>query len=240
MIEIHALTKDFGTLRVLQGIDLSVAEGECCGLLGPNGAGKTTLINMICGLMRPTSGSLRVGGQELAADSAAMPRGLGLAPQELALFSGLTGYENLEFFARIHGMGREKAKEEANSLLAMVGLSPDAHRRVGVYSQGMKQRLNIAAALVGTPELVLLDEPTSGLDPLARIGVWDMIEQMKHDGRTVLLATHNLEEADLLCDRVAILSAGTVKAIGSPIELTEAHQAATFEECFMAIMEGDV
>ncbi len=239
MIEIEGLTKDFGTLHVLRDIDLSVAEGECYGLLGPNGAGKTTLINLICGLLRPTSGSLRVAGQEPTRRSPNLTVNLGLAPQELALFSGLTGRENLEFLARIHGIGRESAREEADALLSMVGLIPDARRRTGVYSQGMKQRLNIAAALVGAPRLVLLDEPTSGLDPLARIGVWRLIEQMKRDGRTILMATHNLEEADRLCDRVAILSAGVVKAVGSPLTLTEAHAAATFEECFLAILEED-
>ncbi len=238
MIEIQGLIKDFGKLKVLRGIDLSVARGECYGLLGPNGAGKTTLINIICGLLRPTRGSLRVAGRELDAGSREIPRGLGLAPQELALFSGLTGRENLAFFARIHGIRRDAATELADSLLALVGLVPDGHRRVGVYSQGMKQRLNIAAALVGTPDLVLLDEPTSGLDPVARVGVWELIERMKADKRTVLMATHNLEEADRLCDRVAILSAGTVKAVGRPIELTRAHEATTFEECFMAILEG--
>ena len=239
MIEIQGLTKDFGKQRVLRDVDLSVEAGECYGLLGPNGAGKTTLLNLICGLLRPTSGSLRIGGREPASGSADFAGGLGLAPQELAFFSGLTGRENLEFFARINGIARASAHEQAETLLAMVGLIPDAHRRTGIYSQGMKQRLNIAVALVGTPRLMLLDEPTSGLDPLARLGVWSLIEQMKRDGRTILMATHNLEEADRLCDRVAILSAGVVKAVGKPVELTEAHAADSFEECFLAILEEE-
>ncbi len=239
MIEISGLVKDFGDRRVLAGIDLSVQEGECYGLLGPNGAGKTTLINLICGLLKPTQGSLLVAGRQLSTTEFRIPAGLGLAPQELALFAGLTGRENLIFFARIKGMDREPARETADRLLELVGLTESASRRAGVYSQGMKQRLNIAAALVGEPSLILLDEPTSGLDPVARLAVWELIEHLKADSHTVLMATHNLEEAERLCDRVAILSAGRVRAVGSPRELAAAHRSATFEECFMSILEDE-
>ncbi len=231
MIEIRELTKDFGSFRVLDRINLSVETGECFGLLGPNGAGKTTLLNLICGLLNPTSGTARLDDFDLT-------RGLGLAPQEFALFSGLTGRENLRFFARINGRGEPEASEVADSLLRLVGLEGDAGRRTGIYSQGMKQRLNVAAALVDDPELILLDEPTAGLDPVARLAVWDLIGRMKLDGRTVVMATHNLEEADRLCDRVAILNRGSVRAIGNPRELTASHQAATFEECFLSVLEA--
>ncbi len=233
MIKLSGLTKDFGHLRVLDSVDLSVKTGECFGLLGPNGAGKTTLLNLICGLLAPTSGTADLS-------PALSNRGLGMAPQELALFSGLTGDENLRFFARINGLTGPAARETAKSLLRLVGLEEDAGRRAGVYSQGMKQRLNIAAALVNDPELVLLDEPTAGLDPLARLAVWDLIGRMKIESRTVVMATHNLEEADRLCDRVAILSRGSVRAIGNPRELTALHQAATFEECFLSILEAAI
>ncbi len=238
MIEIKGLNKNFGALRVLRDVDLDVERGECYGLLGPNGAGKTTLINLICGLLMPGSGSIALGEREVC-EAPGFAGGLGLAPQEMALFAGLTGFENLRFFARINDIEASAAADIARSLLAKVGLSEHADRRAGIYSQGMKQRLNIAAALVNAPELVLLDEPTAGLDPLARIAIWELIEGMKSDGTTVVMATHNLEEADRLCDRVAILSAGSVRAVGNPRELTEAHRAATFEECFMSILGAD-
>lgn len=237
MIRIEGLTRYFGNLAVLQGVNLEVAQGECFGLLGPNGAGKTTLINIICGLLPPSSGQVRISGVSVDRHFRAPRVGLGLAPQELSLFSGLTGRENLEFFARIRGENKTDARAETERLLSQVGLAADADRRAGVYSQGMKQKLNMAAALLGDPRLLLLDEPTSGLDPVARIGVWGLVKNMKEAGKTVLLATHNLEEAERLCDRVAILSAGRIKVVGVPADLQASHEAASFEESFIAILE---
>jgi len=213
-IEVRALTKDFGDTEVVRGVDLSIARGEVFGILGPNGAGKTTTIDCLAGLSAATSGSARVLGLDPVADRAAFTARVAVQPQAASLFDHLTVAETLRLFASFHE--RPAALEP---LLAEVGLTADQSIRAKHLSGGQTRRLLLAVALVGGPELVILDEPAAGLDPSARLHLWSTIRALRDRGVTVLLTTHDMEEATALCDRVAILVRGEIVASGSPADL---------------------
>jgi len=202
----------YGELVAVDRVSFTVGEGEAFGLLGPNGAGKTTLMNVIAGLLEPSEGEVLVKGlRPLEAKGL-----IGLCPQEPALYESLTGMENLRFYAELHGAWDQS---KARRLLEELGLGEVANRRVATYSGGMKKRLNLAIALIHDPPLLVLDEPTTGMDPAVRREVWNYVKELKRAGRSVVLATHYMEEADELCDRVAIMYRGRVVALGSPEEL---------------------
>jgi len=219
MIETHELTKYFGALGAVQSINLSVGKGEVFGLLGPNGAGKTTTIRMLTTLLAPTSGSASVAGFLIASDPLGVKRSIGVVPQMLNLDIDLTCAENLEYHGRLHKMKPEDRIARTGELLRFVGLWEKKDTPVEHLSGGMRRRLLIARGLMHRPAVVFMDEPTVGLDPQARHMIWGMIEDLKRGGITILLTTHYIEEADRLCDRVAIMRQGRIIALGAPADL---------------------
>ncbi len=224
MLDVRDVRKAFGATTALDGLSLEVRRGEIFGLLGPNGAGKSTLMSMVSGLLRPDGGEVRLHGASPAEPAAR--RGIGLAPQALALYDTLTARENLEFFGRLQGLSGARLRERVDAALAFVALADRQHDRAGGYSGGMKRRLNLAAALLHEPDLVLLDEPTAGVDPQSRNALFDNVEALRAQGRTVVYTTHYMEEVERLCDRIAIIDRGRVLAIGTLAELLAAHGGA--------------
>jgi ABC-2 type transport system ATP-binding protein len=219
-IETNALKRTFkGGVEAVRGVDLRVAEGEVFGFLGPNGAGKTTMVRMLCTLLPPTDGTATVAGIDVVAGAAEVRRRIGVALQEIGLDPVQTGRELLELQCGLYGIGRDQARTRTNELLELVGLSDAAERRTKTYSGGMKRRLDLASALVHSPEVLFLDEPTTGLDPSSRRTIWDEVRRINDSGTTVFLTTQYLEEADQLCDRLAIIDAGAIVAEGTPEQL---------------------
>jgi ABC-2 type transport system ATP-binding protein len=219
-IEASSLRRTFkGGVEAVSGIDLSVARGEVFGFLGPNGAGKTTTVRMLCTLLPPTEGSAAVAGIDVVADPAEVRRRIGVALQEIGLDPVQTGRELLELQCGLYGITGANARARAQELLELLGLTDAADRRTKTYSGGMKRRLDLASALVHSPEVLFLDEPTTGLDPASRLTVWDEVGRINRAGTTVFLTTQYLEEADKLCDRLAIIDAGQIVAEGTPERL---------------------
>jgi len=219
-IQTRSLRRTFkGGIEAVRGVDLSVARGEMFGFLGPNGAGKTTMVRMLCTLLPPTGGSATVAGVDVMADPAQVRRRIGVALQEIGLDPAQNGRELLELQCGLYGIARPQARVRAAELLELVGLSDAADRRTKTYSGGMKRRLDLASALVHSPEVLFLDEPTTGLDPSSRRTVWDEVRRINASGTTVFLTTQYLEEADQLCDRLAIIDAGAIVAEGTPEHL---------------------
>ncbi len=234
-IVIDNLTKRYEDVTAVDGLSLEVEKGELFGLLGPNGAGKTTTINVLCGLLEPTSGSASVGGHDVRKEPKKVKELIGVSPQETVVFSYLTGRENVELFGNLHTMPKEKLKKSVDELLRKMGLFEDARRRVGKYSGGMKRRVNLIMALVNDPEIVFLDEPTAGMDPQSRRAVWDFIRELKKRNKTVILTTHYMEEAEELCDRVGIIDYGKLIALGTPKQLKGKFNAKNLEEVFIQL-----
>ncbi|MEA2368949.1 MAG: type transport system ATP-binding protein [Thermoleophilaceae bacterium] len=216
-IEATGLTRTFkGEIEAVRGIVLEVAAGEIFGFLGPNGAGKTTTVRMLCTLLPPTAGGARVAGVDVVADGAEVRRRIGVALQEIGLDPIQTGRELLELQCGLYGITGADARARAEELLELLGLTDAADRRTKTYSGGMKRRLDLASALVHSPEVLFLDEPTTGLDPASRITVWDEVRRINAGGTTVFLTTQYMEEADKLCRRLAIIDNGRIVAEGSP------------------------
>ena len=218
-IEAKDLVKVFGETRAVDGIDLAVRTGTVYGFLGPNGAGKTTTIRMLATLIRPDGGSARVFGHDIVADADAVRGCVSLTGQFASVDEELSGHENLVLLGRLLGLGRKRAAERGTELLDAFGLGDAADKLVRDYSGGMRRRLDIAASIVVTPQLLFLDEPTTGLDPRSRNQVWDIIRVLVAEGTTVLLTTQYLDEADQLADRIAIIDHGRVIAEGTSGEL---------------------
>jgi ABC-2 type transport system ATP-binding protein len=230
-IEVRGLVREFkGGIRAVDGIDLAVAPGEIYGFLGPNGAGKSTTVHMLTTLLPPTAGSARVAGFDVVRDGPEVRRRIGAALQEAALDAFLTGREHFELQGGLHGLPRADRAQRADELLARVGLTDAADRKVGAYSGGMKRRLDLALALVHRPSILFLDEPTTGLDPQSRSALWAEVGRLAaDDGVTVFLTTQYLEEADVLADRVGIIHRGRIVAEGTPDALKSEIGAATVE-----------
>ena len=220
-----ALAKTFtgadATVEAVRGVDLDVRRGEIFGFLGPNGAGKSTTVRMLTTLTTITSGSASVAGVDVAADPDGVRHRIGVALQEAGLDPRQTGRELLVLQARLFGMSSPEAAVRAQELLELVELTDAAHRRIKGYSGGMKRRLDLASALVHQPDVLFLDEPTTGLDPASRLTVWDEVRRVNANGTTVFLTTQYLEEADQLCDRIAIIDAGIIVREGTPWALKE-------------------
>jgi ABC-2 type transport system ATP-binding protein len=208
-----------GGIQAVRDIDLTVERGEIFGFLGPNGAGKTTTVRMLCTLLPPTAGNAAVAGLDVVSDAAQVRRVIGVALQEIGLDPVQTGRELLELQCGLYGISGQRGRERAHELLELVGLTDAADRRTKTYSGGMKRRLDLASALVHSPEVLFLDEPTTGLDPASRLTVWAEVRRINGGGATVFLTTQYLEEADQLCDRVAIIDNGEIVAEGSPARL---------------------
>lgn len=219
-IEVEQLVRDFkGGVRAVDGIDLAVAPGEIYGFLGPNGAGKSTTVLILTTLLPPSAGSARVGGFDVVRQGPQVRAVIGASLQESALDPFLTGREHMSLQSALHGLPREQAQQRGDELLARVGLSEAAERKVRGYSGGMKRRLDLALALVHRPRLLFLDEPTTGLDVQSRTALWEEVRRLAADGVTVFLTTQYLEEADALADRLGIIDRGRIVAEGTPAEL---------------------
>ncbi|MDQ4008367.1 MAG: ATP-binding cassette domain-containing protein [Actinomycetota bacterium] len=215
----EGLVKRFGETTALNGVDLAVAPGTVLGLLGPNGAGKTTVVRVLATLLRPDAGHATVGGYDVSRDPHRVRGLIGMTGQYASVDENLTGAENLLLIGRLLGRPRAEAKQRARDLLARFGLAEAAGRAAKTYSGGMRRRLDLAASLVGRPQMLYLDEPTTGLDPRARLELWDLVRGLVRDGVTVLLTTQYLEEADELADEIAVIDRGAVIATGTPAQL---------------------
>ncbi|MEZ6094642.1 MAG: ABC transporter ATP-binding protein [Pirellulaceae bacterium] len=216
MIEVNCVSKSYGDFKAVEGLDLVVQRGETFALLGPNGAGKSTTIGMLVGLMRPDSGSIRIDQRDPMLPTTRTM--IGVAPQALAVYEELTALENLRFFASLYN-----DHSRIDWCLEFSGLKSRANHRVSTFSGGMKRRLNIAIAVVNSPQVLLLDEPTVGVDPQSRNHIFDCISQLQDDGMTIIYTTHYMEEVERLCKRVAIMDHGKLMAIGTVDELLERH-----------------
>ncbi len=221
MISVQNLSKRFGNLQAVDRISFEVAQGELFGFLGPNGAGKTTTISMISGLLRPDEGSVKIGEHDLWNSPRQAKRQIGLVPQEIALYEEFTARENLLFWGGLYGLPRPALKQAIDEILQRVGLAERAREPVSRFSGGMKRRLNLAAGLVHRPRVLLLDEPTVGIDPQARNAILEIIRDIARQGTTIVFTTHHLEEAEKLCDRIAIMDHGRILQTGSLRELAK-------------------
>lgn len=218
-VEAHRLSKSFGETKAVDNLDLVVYEGEVFGLLGPNGAGKTTTMRMLLTLIRPTGGEARVFGYDIVRQAKEVRRLIGYVPQEKSVDRFMTGREHLELIASLYHLSGQEAKSRIQEVLRLVELEDKADELVRNYSGGMKKKLDIACGLIPHPKLMFMDEPSLGLDVQSRLRIWEHIKDLKSRGITLLMSTNYLEEADQLCDRIAIIDGGRVKAIGSPLEL---------------------
>jgi ABC-2 type transport system ATP-binding protein len=222
LIDTEGLTKKFGALTAVDNLTLHVDDGEIFGFLGPNGAGKTTTIRMLCCLISKTSGSAKVGGYDIASkeDSLKIRKIIGLVPDNVGLTEHLTAYDNLDFYGKLYDMTEAQRKESIQRFLEMLGLWDKRYVAAGTFSKGMKQKLAIARAIIHDPQILILDEPTANLDPEASKTVRDFILQLKKEKKTIFLNTHNLDEAQRICDRVGIMNT-KMMALGSPQQLEQ-------------------
>lgn len=216
VLSIEGLYKRFGSQPVLDGLDLQVARGEIVGLLGPNGCGKSTTLNIVCGLLDADAGQVLVNGEPVSPCTASS---VGLCPQAGALYVDLLPAENLDFFARLYGLTASQRRLRVDELMQRFDLTAHAATRVGRLSGGWQQRLNLAVALVHSPQLLVLDEPTASVDVQARLALWGLIEELRDGGMTIVLTTHQIQEAERLCNRVALMRNGRVAEVGSVPEL---------------------
>ena len=236
ILELEGLTRRFSTLVAVNDLSLAIEEGEMFALLGPNGAGKSTTIKMLTTLLPPSAGSARVDGLDIVRNASAVRRIIGYVPQMLSADGTLTGRENLLVFARLYDVPRRERRQRVEEALAFMGLADAADRLVRQYSGGMIRRLEIAQSMIHNPRVLFLDEPTVGLDPAARRAVWDHIGELRdRTGATIVLTTHQMEEADALCSRVAIMHQGSLVALGTPAELKASigGRGATLDDVFI-------
>jgi ABC-2 type transport system ATP-binding protein len=234
-IVVENLLKKFEDVTAVDGVSLQVEESELFGLLGPNGAGKTTIINVLCGLIPPTSGSCRVGGLDVQKQKSKVKDIIGVCPQETAIYPYLTGSENAELFGNLYVMNKKTLETRRAMLFEKMGLTGDAKRRAEKYSGGMKRRLSLVISLINDPQIAFLDEPTVAMDPQSRHAVWDFIKELKTQKKTIILTTHYIEEAEALCDRVGIIDHGKLIALGSPNELISQNNVKNLEEVFIKL-----
>ena len=221
VLDATGLAKRFGDLTAVRDVSFSIAPGETYGLLGPNGAGKTTCISIVAGLLERDAGTVIVNGREMTTTSLPPKADVGLVPQDIAIYPDLTGRENLRFFGRLYGMKAAELNKRTDEVLDVIGLRERADDRADEFSGGMKRRLNIGIGLLHQPKLLILDEPTVGVDPQSRNAILESVEELSGAGIAVLYTTHYMEEAERLCDRVAIIDQGEIKAEGTRRELVE-------------------
>jgi len=234
-IEIDDLVKRFGDVTAVDGLSLEIREGEIFGLLGPNGAGKSTTINILSGLIEPTSGSAIVGGYDITKRPGKVRELIGVCPQHSAYYKYLTGRENIKLFGDLHGMLKELINERSAQLIEKIGLEEAADRKSDGYSGGMVRRINLAMALINDPEIAFLDEPTVAMDPQSRRATWDFIEEFRSSGKTVILTTHYIEEAEELADRVGIIDHGKLIALDTPRTLIDGNGGENLEDVFIGL-----
>lgn len=222
-IECSGLVKKFGNFTAVNSLDLRVKKGELFGFLGPNGAGKTTTIKMLTTLLKPTSGEAKIAGYDLLEESAFVRARIGVVPQTFALFSELSPAQNLWYIGELFGMKKDYLKKRTEELLRIVNLYDKKDVTSDGFSGGMKQRLSVAASLLHTPEILFMDEPTTGLDPQSRIALRELTQRLNASGMTIIYTTHDMEEADKLCERIAVMDKGRVIALGTGQELKRMH-----------------
>jgi ABC-2 type transport system ATP-binding protein len=234
ILQTQSLTKRFGKLTAVDNLSISIDSGEMFGLVGPNGAGKTTVIKMLTTLLPPTAGNASIAGFDIVHHASQVRKIIGYVPQFLSADGALSGYENLLIFAKLYDVPRSERKFRINQALEFMGLSDVSGKLVRDYSGGMIRRLEIALSMLHRPRVLFLDEPTIGLDPVARKTVWKHMQQLRSEyGTTILLTTHYMDEADVLCDRVAIMHLGKVAAIGTPAELkASVGEGVTLDDVF--------
>ena len=232
------LHKSFHDFKAVDGVSFSIVKGEIFGLLGPNGAGKTTTIRMLSTVLQADSGDVTVGGHSIRKNAAAVRALIGVCPQDLALYEDLSALENLVFFGRMGGLDTQAARNQADDYLKLMGLQERAKGKVAKFSGGMKRRINLAIALMGNPQLVFMDEPTVGIDPQSRNNIYETIEGLRNNGMTILYTTHYMEEADRLCDHIAIMDGGRIIAMDTPRVLKGKigdSDKATLEDVFLKL-----
>ena len=234
-IKIENLVKRFGDVTALDGLSLEIEEGEIFGLLGPNGAGKSTTINILSGILDPTSGSAKVGGYDITKEPENVKKIIGVCPQHSAYYKYLTGRENIKLFGDLHGMPKALIDERSAQLIEKIGLEEAADRKSDGYSGGMVRRINLAMALINDPEIAFLDEPTVAMDPQSRRATWDFIEEFRSSGKTVILTTHYIEEAEELADRVGIIDHGKLIALDTPRALIDSNGGENLEDVFIGL-----
>lgn len=230
LLELQALSKTFADRKVVDQVTFSLVQGQTLGLIGPNGAGKSTTVNMICGLLRPDSGQVLLAGQPMGAGNNQAKMQIGLVPQDLALFDDLSARENLRVFGALYGLSGAHLAARCDAVLELVSLADRAQEKPSTYSGGMKRRLNIAAALMHNPSLLILDEPTVGVDPQSRNAIFEALESLKGQGRSLIYTSHYMEEVERLADHIVIIDHGKVIANESPSDLFRrlpAHAALT-------------
>ena len=237
-IRIENLTKQYKDVTAVDGLHLSIQEGELVSLLGVNGAGKTTTIKMLCCLVQPTAGDAWILGHDILREADAIKKLIGVSPQETAVAPGLTVMENLELLCGVYGFDKEKTRAKTKELTQMLDLGGVSCKKAGKLSGGWQRRLSIAMALIGEPKILFLDEPTLGLDVIARRELWDIIQSLK--GKiTVILTTHYMEEAEALSDRIAIMKDGRLLVCATANEIKEMTDADSFEKAFIRVVKGE-
>jgi len=237
-VETKDLTKRFGGFTAVDGVSLEIPRGEIFGFLGPNGAGKSTTIRILCGLLAPTSGWAVVNGFDVAQSPDLVKSSIGYMSQRFSLYDDLTVEENLDFFAGVYGVPRDRREERKAYVLRMAGLENERRRLTAQLAGGYKQRLALGCAILHEPPVVFLDEPTSGVDPEARRRFWDLIYEMASDGKTIFVSTHYMDEAEY-CHRLALLYRGRMIALGAPAELRSAHGGKDMDQVFIAAIEDE-
>jgi ABC-2 type transport system ATP-binding protein len=232
------LHKSFNEHKAVNGVSFTIHKGEIFGLLGPNGAGKTTTIRMLSTVLEPDSGDVIIGGYSVKDNAAAIRSLIGVCPQELALYEDLSALDNMVFFGRMSGVSGEEVRSQAMAHLKLMGLTDRAKGKVSKFSGGMKRRVNLAIALMGHPELLFLDEPTVGVDPQSRNNIYETIEGLRDKGMTILYTTHYMDEADRLCERIAIVDGGQIIAMDTPYQLKSQigqPEQVTLEDVFLQL-----
>lgn len=236
-VRVLDLCKFYGKTCALKNLKLDIYRGEIFGLLGPNGAGKSTLISLLASVGKPTSGEIIINSINISRKAESIKKIIGFVPQDIALYPALTGLENLDFWSGVYGLtGREK-RERISSVLETVRLSDRAKDRVEKYSGGMKRRLNVAVALLHRPDILVMDEPMVGVDIQSRKYILDTLAALKSEGKTIIIASHDMEEIEGLCDRLAVMAGGEIKMTGSPGEVKRSFGAESMSEVLLRLMQ---
>lgn len=239
MIEIEGFTKSFGSHIAVKDVSFDVRPGEVVGLLGPNGAGKTTTLRMLSTTLRPTSGTARIAGYDVVREPDKVRASIGVLPTDPGLYGRLTAEENLRFFGRLAGLSGAELERRIDRLLKWLGMDEHRKRRTEGFSKGMRQKIALARSILHEPPVLILDEPTAGLDVSAARTIIDFIQESKAAGRTVLFSSHYLVEAERVCDRIAIIADGRIRATGTPEEICREAGADTLEDAFLTLVYGE-
>ncbi|WP_028522284.1 ABC transporter ATP-binding protein [Runella limosa] len=237
VIHTEGLTRKFGDFVAVNAITFDVKEGEIFGFLGANGAGKTTAMRILCGLLEPTSGKASVAGYDVYRQNEEIKKHIGYMSQKFSLYENLTVRENIQFFGGIYGLTRKELREKTAVLIERLGLNQEADKLVGSLPLGWKQKIAFSVAILHRPKVVFLDEPTGGVDPITRRQFWDMIYEAAHEGITVFVTTHYMDEAEY-CDRVSIMVDGSIAALDTPSGLKKQFQAESMDEVFLQLARG--